>query len=86
MIFQSFGQIKAIKENIFAPRPLNFHENKFQRKGPSRHYSDESQSLNLAPCTCLYLNVRSFFFFTSRAEESTMEEANSGSRVTGGDG
>ena len=49
MIFQIFSQIKPIKENTFAPRPLNFYENKFQQKGPSRHYSHESQTLHLAP-------------------------------------
>ena len=85
MIFQSFSLIKTVKENTFAPRPLNFHENKFQRKGPSRHYSHESQSLRLAPCTCFYLNARSFFFFTSRAEESTLEEDDSSSKVINGD-
>ena len=43
MIFQSFSQINAIKENTIALRPLNFHENKFQRTGPSLYYSPESR-------------------------------------------
>ena len=43
MIFQSFSQINAIKEKHIAPRPLNFHENKFQRNSPSSHYSHESR-------------------------------------------
>ena len=69
MIFQSF---RHKKENRFAPRPLNFHENRLQLTVPSRHCSYESTTLQIGPFLSSNSCQRSLFFFSSgRAEAAT---------------